>query len=100
MMVHPQSLHWPGHRAESLTVHRHPQEEPVGDVDHGASQQAEDVHVLQALQAVQVRLRGGAAHLHRLLHARAGQSCPEESHSAQSNAFKNMIANYCYIFVH
>lgn len=74
MMVQPLSLHWPEHRAESLTVHRHSQEEPVGDVDHGAAQQAEDVHVLQALQAVQVRLRGGAAHLHRLLHARPGQS--------------------------
>lgn len=65
----------PLRRAEPLTVHRHPQEELVGDVDHGAAQQAEDVHAVQVLQVVQVRLRGGAAHLHGPLHGRAGQSC-------------------------
>ncbi len=56
-----------------LTIHRYIQEESVGDVDHGATQQTEDVHLIQTVQVVQVSLCGGDANLHGLLQARACQ---------------------------
>lgn len=56
-----------------LTVHRYTQEEPVGDVHHSAAQQTQDVHIVQAAQAVQVSLCGGATDLHSLLQTRTGQ---------------------------
>lgn len=46
-----------------LTIERHPEEEPVGDVHHYGSQQIESVHMTRGvshlLQAVQV-FRSGA----------------------------------------
>lgn len=60
--------------ARRLTVNGDIQEEPVGDVDHCATQQAQDVHLSQTLQAVQVRLRGGVANLHSVLHRWTRQS--------------------------
>lgn len=62
-----------------LTVERHPEEKPVGDVHHDGSQQIESIHVSggvgHLLQAVQVF--GSGAHTDALcpLEPGAGQSC-------------------------
>lgn len=64
--------------ARLLTAHRYVQEESVGDVDDGAAQQTEDVHMIQTVQVVQVSLRGGDANLHCLLQAWTCQSWKSE----------------------
>lgn len=56
-----------------LTIERYAQKESIGDVDHGAAEQVEDVHVAENVQLVQVVLGGGDADLHRLLQARTCQ---------------------------
>lgn len=50
-----------------FTIERDTQEESVGDVNHSAAQQTEDVHMSQAFQVVQVGLCRGHANVHRLL---------------------------------
>lgn len=62
-----------------LTVERHPEEEPVGNVHHDGPQQVESIHVSggvrHLLQTVQVFDRGTHADPHRPLEAGARQSC-------------------------
>ena len=47
-----------------FTIDRHTQEEPVGDVNHRATQQTEDIHMSQSIQVVQVSLCGRDANFH------------------------------------
>lgn len=58
-----------------LTVERHPEEKPVGDVDHYGSQQIERVHMSRGvghlLQTVQVFGCGAHTDSHRPLETRA-----------------------------
>lgn len=62
-----------------LTVERHPEEEPVGNVHHDGPQQVESVHVSggvrHLLQTFQVFDRGTQADPHRPAEAGARQSC-------------------------
>lgn len=60
--------------ARPLTIDRYVQEESVGDVDHGAAQQTEDVHMTQTVQVIQVSLGGGDTNLH----------CPRQTRTRQS----------------
>lgn len=57
-----------------LTIYRYTQEESVGDINHGATQQTEDIHMTQTVQVIQVTLCGGDANLHRLLQTWTCQS--------------------------
>lgn len=62
-----------------LTVERHPEEEPVGNVHHDGPQQVESIHVsggvCHLLQTAQVFDCGTHADPHRPLEAGARQSC-------------------------
>lgn len=62
-----------------LTVERHPEEEPVGDVHHDGPQQIQSVHVSRGVrhvhQTVQVFGRGRHTNPHRPLEAGTRQSC-------------------------
>ncbi len=62
-----------------LTVERHPEEKPVGDVHHDGSQQIERVHmsggVGHLVQAVQVFGCGAHTDSHCPLEAGACESC-------------------------
>lgn len=62
-----------------LTVERHPEEQPVGDVHHYGSQQIESVHVSggvgHLLQIVQMFGCGADTDCHCSLEAGACQSC-------------------------
>lgn len=62
-----------------LTVERHPEEEPVGNVHHDGPQQIESVHVSRGVrhvhQTVQVFGRGRHTNPHRPLEAGTRQSC-------------------------
>lgn len=62
-----------------LTVERHPEEEPVGNVHHDGPQQIESVHVSRGVrhvhQTVQVFGSGRHTNPHRPLEAGTRQSC-------------------------
>lgn len=64
-----------------LTVERHPEEEPVGNVHHDGPQQVESVHVSRGVrhvhQTVQVFGRGRHTNPHRPLEAGTRQSCKD-----------------------
>lgn len=57
-----------------LTIDRYTQEKSIGNVDHGAAQQTEDIHMTQTVHVIQVSLCGRDANLRCLLQTRTRQS--------------------------